>query len=267
MNTSTHRARKVAIPMFTPTHLVIGIVAALIIGLSKTAIPGGGLLATPLLATVVSGRLIAGTMLPLLLIADVFAVTWFGKHARRDVLRPIVPTVLLGFAAGTLFYAVLGSGGRALEMVIGSSILLLVIIQSARIIRATPPKPATPQITHIVGATGGFTTFVSNAAGPIMNTYLTGIGLPKEEMVGTSSWFYFGVNFLKVPVYTAIGWFAAGGPFFTSTTLRFDALVAPGVAAGLIGGRWLLPRIQQGTFNSVVLVLAGVGATKLLVGL
>jgi uncharacterized protein len=252
--------------MFTSSHLIIGFIAALIIGLSKTAIPGGGLLATPLLATVVSGRLIAGTMLPLLLIADVFAVTWFGRHARRDVLRPIVPTVILGFGAGTLFYVLLGSGGRVLDIVIGSTILLLVIIQSARIIRSTPPKPATPQITRVVGATGGFTTFVSNAAGPIMNTYLTGIGLPKEEMVGTSSWFYFGVNFLKVPVYSAIGWFAAGGSFFTSNTLRFDAAVAPGVAAGLLGGRWLLPRIDQRTFNIVVLVLAGIGATKLLIG-
>jgi hypothetical protein len=34
--------------MFTSTHIIIGITAALIIGLSKTAIPGGGLLATPL---------------------------------------------------------------------------------------------------------------------------------------------------------------------------------------------------------------------------
>lgn len=252
--------------MFTTTHIIIGITAALIIGLSKTAIPGGGLLATPLLATVVSGRLIAGTMLPLLLIADVFAVSWFGKHARRDVLRPIVPTVIVGFAAGTLFYVLLGSGGRALDIVIGASILLLVMIQSARIIRATPPKPATREIIRIVGATGGFTTFVSNAAGPIMNTYLTGIGLPKEEMVGTNSWFYFGVNFMKIPAYSAIGWFAAGGPFFTSNTLRFNALVAPGVAAGLLGGRWLLPRIQQATFNIVVLILAGIGATKLLIG-
>jgi uncharacterized protein len=242
-------------------------VAALIIGLSKTAIPGGGLLATPLLATVVSGRLIAGTMLPLLLIADVFAVTWFGRYARRDVLRPIMPTLLLGFAAGTTFYVVLGSGGRVLDVVIGVIILLLVIIQSARIIRASSPKPATPRVTRLVGATGGFTTFVSNAAGPIMNTYLTGIGLPKEELIGTSSWFYFGVNFAKIPVYTAIGWFAAGGSFFTMDTLRFDAAVAPGVAVGLLGGRWLLPRIQQRTFNIVVLFLAAIGATKLLVGL
>jgi uncharacterized protein len=252
--------------MFTSTHIIIGIIAALIIGLSKTAIPGGGLLATPLLATVVSGRLIAGTMLPLLLIADVFAVTWFGRHARRDVLRPILPTVILGFTAGTVFYVVLGSSGRALDVVIGGTILLLVTMQSVRIIRATPPKPATPQIIRVVGATGGFTTFVSNAAGPIMNTYLTGIGLVKEEMVGTSCWFYFGVNFLKVPVYLAIGWFASGGSFFTNTTLRFDAFVAPGVAVGLLSGRWLLPRIDQRTFNIVVLVLAGIGATKLLVG-
>jgi uncharacterized protein len=252
--------------MFTTSHIIIGVIAAIILGLSKTALPGSGLLATPLLATIVSGRLIAGTMLPLLLIADVFAVAWFGKHARRDVLGPIVPTVAFGFGIGTLFYVWLGASGRALDIVIGATILLLVIIQSARIIRAIPPKPATAKTIRVVGATGGFTTFVSNAAGPIMNTYLTGIGLRKEELVGTSSWFYFAVNAAKVPAYIAIGYFATGGSFFTGSTLRFDATVAPGVAVGLLGGRWLLPRIDQRTFNIVVLVLAGIGATKLLIG-
>lgn len=252
--------------MFTASNVAIGIIAALIIGLSKTAIPGGGLLATPLLATVVSGRLIAGTMLPLLLIADVFAVRWYGHNARRDVLKPIIPTVALGFAAGTLFYVIVGSGGRLLDVVIGVIILSLVILQSVRIIRATPPAAATPNVIRAVGATGGFTTFVSNAAGPIMNTYLTGIGLPKDELIGTTSWFYFAVNVAKIPVYLGIGIFASGGHFFTGKSLLFDACVAPAVAVGLIGGRWLLPRIQQKTFNIVVLVLAGIGALKLLAG-
>jgi uncharacterized protein len=253
--------------VFSASHIIVGLLAALVIGVSKSALPGTGLLATPLLATIVSGRMIAGLMLPLLLLADVFAVRWYGKHARRDLLTPLIPAVVVGFIAGTTFYVVLGAGGRALEITLGVTILVFSIAQVAKIIRASPPIPATPSLTRVVGVVGGFTTFVSNSAGPVLNTYLSGIGLEKEPLIGTSAWFYFAVNMAKVPVYLAIGAWASGGRFFTGRTLAFDALVAPAVIAGVLGGRAMLPRIPQRTFTIVVLVLAALAALKLISGI
>ena len=75
--------------MFTAGALLIGALAAFAVGVSKTGLPGGALIATPLLATVFDGRLIAGGTLPILLVADVFAVAWYRQHARWDVLRPL----------------------------------------------------------------------------------------------------------------------------------------------------------------------------------
>ncbi len=252
--------------MFTTSHLLLGVVAAAIIGLSKSAVPGGGMLATPLLAMIVSGRLIAGTTLPLLIVADILAVIWFGHHARRDVLGPLVRWVGVGFAAGTLFYVLVGAGGRTLDIVLGASIVILVVLQLVRLLRRSPAVDATPAITGAVGVTGGFTTFVANAAGPVLNTYLVGIGLSKEELIGTSAWFYFGVNVAKVPVYLAIGAWASGGTFFTAESLRFDAVLVPVVLGAMFVGRHLLKRIPQQTFTIIVLVLAAAAATKLLLG-
>ena len=72
--------------------------------MSKSAAPGVALLATPLIAVVVRGRLIAGSALPLLLAADLIAIRWFGRTARSDVLRPPVGPVIVGFALGAWFY-------------------------------------------------------------------------------------------------------------------------------------------------------------------
>ncbi len=252
--------------MFTVSHLLLGLVAAVIIGLSKTAVPGGGLLATPLLAMVVSGRLIAGTTLPMLLVADVIAVTWFGRHARRDLLTPLIVSVLVGFALGTWFYVAVGAGGRALDVTLGASIIVLVVLQIARLVRRSAPVIPTAGLTAGVGVTGGFTTFVANAAGPVLNTYLIGIGLPKDELIGTSAWFYFGVNVTKIPVYIAIGAWASGGHFFTAESLRFDAVLAPAVIAAMFLGKHLLARIAQETFTLIVLALAALAAVKLLIG-
>ncbi len=250
--------------MFTTTNLLIGVVAALIIGLSKTAVPGGGLLATPLFAMVVSGRLIAGVMLPVLIVADLFAMRWYRGNRRSEILKPLIVPVAIGFAAGTLFYAIVGSGGRVLDVSIGLIVMAMVVLQVMRIIRHTPPTDATPLVTNTVGVVGGFTTFVANAAGPVLNTYFTGLGLPKEPLIGTSSVFYFSVNLAKVPVYLLLG--LIGGPFFTASSLGFDAVLLPAVVAGVYGGRWLLPRIPQRVFTLAVLVLAFIAALKLLAG-
>lgn len=250
--------------MFTAGNLILGTLAGLIVGLSKTALPGAALVVTPIIGSVVAGRAIPGTTLPILLAADVFAVTWYRQHARWDLLRPMIISVAVGFAAGTAFFVVVGSSTRPIEIVIGASILLIVVIQSWRMIRRTKPTKPTATTAAVYGSTGGFTTFVANAAGPILNTYLVGLGLDKQQMVGTSAWFYFAVNVAKVPVYLALGEMSSGGRFFTGTNLAFDAACLPAVIIGVYGGRSLFHKLPERTFLLAVLVLSAAGAVKLL---
>jgi len=250
--------------VFTAGNLVLGAIAALIVGLSKTAFPGAALVATPLIATMVSGRLIPGTTLPILLAADVFAVTWFSRHARWDLLRPMVVSVSAGFAVGAAFFAIVGSSTRPIDIVIGLSLMAMVVIQVWRMARRTVARRPTPATAAVYGSTGGFTTFVANAAGPILNTYLLRLGLGKDELVGTSAWFYFAVNLAKVPVYIALGAWTAGGPFFTKSTLGFDLALLPVVVIGVFSGRTLLHKLPQRGFTIGVLVLSAAGAIKML---
>lgn len=250
--------------MFTLGAIAIGALAAIVTGLSKTALPGAGLLAVPLFAVVADGRMIPGVTLPVLLFADLFAVSWYRHHTRWDLLRPLVVWVLAGFAAGTTFFVVVGNNVRALEVVIALAIIAVVTLQIVRIVRNTPARPATASETAAYGTAGGFTTFVSNSAGPIMNTYLVGLGLDRTALVGTSAWFYFAVNLAKVPVYLAIGAWSTGGHFFTGESLLFDLALLPFVVVGLYGGKALLPRIHDRFFLWLVLVLSLGGAVKLL---
>ncbi len=250
--------------MFTTEAIAVGLIAALVVGLSKTALPGAGLLSVPLVASIVDGRMIAGATLPLLLVADVFAVTWYRQHARWDLLRPLAAPVAIGFGAGIAFYVAVGNSVRTIEIVIGLIVLLMVSIQLWRLIRHSPPVPATTRDALVYGSAGGFTTFVSNSAGPVMNTYLVGLGLPKEQLIGTSAWFYFAVNLAKTPCYVALGLFTTGGAFFTGESLLWALAMVPGVLLGLLVGRAILPHIAQEMFVVITLVLSAAGAVKLL---
>ncbi len=252
--------------MFTSGDYLIGIAAALIVGLSKTALPGAGLLATPLLAMVFTGRAIPGAALPILVCADLFAVAWYRRHARLDVLTPLVPWVTLGYIAGAAFFVVVGKAARPVELMIGSAILVVVGLQMWRMMRGAPAVEVTLAAAAGYGSAGGFTTFVSNNAGPIMNTYLMRLGLDKHELVGTTALFYFLVNVSKFPFYAAIGAWSDGGGFFSADSLRYDALMVPAVVAGVFGGRLLFGRLPQRLFQWLVVLLAGAAAVKLLVG-
>jgi uncharacterized membrane protein YfcA len=250
--------------VFTLGNLILGSVAALIVGLSKTAFPGAALVATPIIAMVVSGRAIAGTTLPILIAGDIFAVIWYGHHTRWDLLRPMIIAVSFGFAAGATFFAVVGGATRPIELVIGVCIMLIAAMQAWRMVRRIEPVPPTATTAAVYGTSGGFTTFVASAAGPILNTYLIRLGLGKDELVGTSAWFYFAVNIAKVPVYLALGQWSSGGQFFTGSTLAFDAVLFPAVLIGLLGGRRLLHRLPEQAFLIGVLVMSVAGAIKLL---
>ncbi len=250
--------------MFTVGAIVVGLLAAFVVGFSKTALPGAALVAVPLLATVFDGRLIPGGTLPILICADLFAVAWYHQHCRWDVLRPLAPWIGLGYVAGISFFVAIGAATRSLEIAIGGIVLFIVLVQVVRLVRGAPAREADTITAGVYGTTGGFTTFVANAAGPVVNTYLVAAGLPKAEMVGTSAWFYFLVNLSKIPLYLALGSWTDGGAFFTWDSLAYDALVVPGVFAGVYSGRALFHHIPQRTFLILVLALSVGGALKLL---
>jgi uncharacterized membrane protein YfcA len=91
-----------------------------------------------------------------------------------------------------------------------------------------------------------------------MNTYLVGLGLDRQTLVGTSAWFYFAVNLAKIPFYLALG------HFFTGESLLYDLCLFPVVLVGLYGGRALLPRLHDRLFVWLVLALSLGGALRLL---
>lgn len=250
--------------MFTVEALVAGALAAYIVGLSKTGLPGSGLIAIPLFAIVFEGRLIPGATLPILICADLFAVRWYRQHTRWDVLRPLATWVGLGYAFGIVFFVVVGSATRALEVTIGGIVLVIVAIQLWRMYHDSPVRPATTLTAAAYGTTGGFTTFVANAAGPVINTYLVGLRLPKHQHLGTSAWLYLAVNVTKIPFYLALGAWTDGGRFFTPESLLYDLAMVPAVVLGVYSGRWLFHRLPQRTFLLAVLVLSAGGAMKLL---
>jgi uncharacterized membrane protein YfcA len=250
--------------VFTPGGLIAGALAALFVGVAKTGLPGSGLVAIPLIALVVDGRLIPGATLPLLLVADLFAVAWYRRHTRWDLLRPLGVFIGVGYLAGIAFFVMLGSANEELERSIGLILLAIIGVQLWRTYRSAQALEGRGAALAY-GTTGGFTTFVANAAGPVINTYLASLRLPKTEFLGTAAWLYFVLNLSKIPFYIALGIWTEGGSFFTEETLAWNAALVPAIFAGVYVGRAVYNRVPQRAFLLVVLLLSAAGAVVLVV--
>jgi uncharacterized membrane protein YfcA len=253
----------------TPEQWIFGAVAAFLIGCSKTGVPGVGILAIPLLAQAFGGRASVGIMTPMLLFGDCFAVAWYRQHAQWDKLRALLPWVLVGMTAGAALLWRLGEakGGKdALNVLIGALVLAMLAVHLARARWNERFTLTSPGAVAATGGIAGFATTVSNAAGPVLGIYMTGLRLPKTQFMGTTAWYYFLFNSLKLPIYVTLTFLNPGRPILTVQSARFDLAMFPVILLGVFLGRWLLPRVPQKRFDDLVLILAALAAAKLILG-
>ncbi|QOR70629.1 sulfite exporter TauE/SafE family protein [Ruania alkalisoli] len=111
-------------PELTAIAWVLLGISAVLVGISKTALPGANTISIAIFAALLPARESTGALLLLLIVADAFAIWTYRKHADWAVLRRLVPTVLAGLVLGAVFLAL--ADDAEVRRVIGV-ILLLVI--------------------------------------------------------------------------------------------------------------------------------------------
>ncbi len=233
------------------------LLAAAGIGVSKSGFAGVSMLHVIIFAMVFGAKQSTGVLLPMLVIGDILAIRFYGKQVQWPQVRRLLPPALVGVLIGTLFMGRLDE--QAFKPMVGLIILTLTAIQVVRIWR---PKwfdhmPHQKWFAWSLGLLAGITTMLANAAGPIVALYLLAVALPKLELVGTSAWFFLVINVFKLP-------FSYGLGLIQWQSLVIDALFSPGILLGMLLGNWMVRRIPQKAFDSLLLAFTGFAALRLL---
>lgn len=232
---------------------------AFLVGVSKTGIPGFGILVVPLIASVLPAKTAVGLMLPMLIFADLFAAGYWRYHAQWKYLLRLIPWALSGIVIA--FFIMEKINNQQLKVSIGIIVLTMLALRFRQdFLKRNSKESAIP--THwafsaVMGLLAGLTTMMAHAAGPVMTIYLLSMKMPKKKFVGTTAWFFFVVNWLKVP-------FSARLDLITLQTLKLDLCLFPLIFLGAVVGVLALKRIPQRIFDILVLVLAAAAAIKLL---
>lgn len=180
-------------------------VAAFLMGLSKGGVPMIALLSVPILSLYMDPAQAAGLLLPIYIVADIYAVYLFRRAFSRRNLMILLPGALMGIAVGySTVSLVPGDAVKLLLVGIGLS-YLVTALRNRLSRREVPAKPADVPRGVIWGALAGLTSYISHAGGPPFQAYVLPQKLDKMVYLGTTTIFFTVVNLVKVPPFVLAG--------------------------------------------------------------
>lgn len=232
--------------------------AAVLIGMSKTGIQGINTVSIPMLALAFGAKPSTGLILPMLCFADLIAVIYYRRSAEWKYILRLLPTAVAGF-----FIAILVD--RFIPQEEFRRLMGLCILATLGVMFWSDRRGRTGDISGrwwygpAFGLAGGFTTMIGNAAGPVMAVYLLSMKLPKLSFVGTSAWFFLIVNYLKIPLQVFV-W-----DNITVSTLSLNLTTVPFILVGCVLGVWLVKRFPEGSYRKFIIVMTVMSTILLLI--
>ncbi|WP_153797872.1 sulfite exporter TauE/SafE family protein [Foetidibacter luteolus] len=226
--------------------------SAFIIGLSKAGLKGIDMMNITIMAIVFGGKASTGIVLPLLCVADIFAVIYYHRHAQWAHFWKLVPWMAAGIMVGVYV-------GKDLNEAVFRKIMAVIIVFTVAIMllmemRRTIKIPTSKAFVASMGLAAGFTTMLGNLAGAFSNLYFLAMRMVKNDFIGTVAWLFLVINFFKLP-FQVIYWNNV-----TPTSLLTDLYLLPAMLLGFWAGIKIVARIREESYRRVVIVLTLIGA-------
>jgi uncharacterized protein len=234
-------------------------VVAFMIGLAKGGLGGTlGALATPMMALVMPADQVIGLVLPILMLADVFAVALHWGRWNKRMVWLLIPGAVAGVTIGTLF--ITNAPTRGLQVGLGVIILLFAAFKIfERRILGSLKYEGHDWHGLVAGTVAGFSSALAHTGGPPVSIYLLMQDVTPRIFIATSALFFLILNWIKVPYYLY-------ARLFDLPRLWQIAWLMPLVPLGVWVGRLAGDRVDKQTFERVIVFLLVITAVMLISG-
>lgn len=239
--------------------LLLALLGAACIGLSKAGLAGTATLNVVLMAKIFGAKASVGLVLPLLIVADLlgYLINRQGGSWRR--ILPMIPPAIAGVVLG--WWLLDRIDNNVARVTIGWIILsllgfnLVLRAKRAELLELTRHRT----FSWGMGFLSGTVTMLANAAGPVMTVFLLSQRLEKQEHLGVFCRFFLFINLFKLP-------FSQNAGIITASSLWTNLVLLPGVLLGVLLGWQILKRIKQDAFEGVLAWLTAFAAVWLIDG-
>ena len=241
----------------SPFDWFIIMICGMLIGMSKVGIPGVSMIVVPALAFIFGAKQSTGVLLPILMMADIFGVGYYRRHANWNHLIKVLPWAVVGLLIA------LWVGELVNDKQFKNLIAILVFLSIGLMLwqdkhKGTHLFPDKWWFAASMGILGGFATMIGNVAGPVFAIYLLAMHLPKNSFIGTGAWFFMIINFSKFPLQLFV-W-----KNINTESLMIDLVTLPAIALGAFVGFKVVKIIPEHIFRGFVIVITVISAFLLL---
>ncbi len=244
-------------PDLTPGFLLLFLLVALLLGMAKAGLSGLGLAIIPIMALIFGAKESTGVILPMLIFADIMAVSYYHRHAVWKHIFKILPWVAIGIIAALITGNLINDNQFRIVMLTVVWIMLILMVVNDLWKKKAETVPHNIFFGSFMGLTGGFATMIGNSAGPVFTLYFLAMRLPKKEFIGTSAWLYLIMNTGKLPL-QAIVW-----KNISMTSLIPGLISIPFIALGIYIGIRIVDLFSESVYRYFVIITT-VGTSVLL---
>lgn len=235
---------------------ILSLLATFLLGMGKSGLKGLGAVIVTLMAIVFGGKASTGVLIPMMILADVFAVIYYHRHTQWFFLKKLLPMMIVGVLVGVWL-------GNFISEVLFKRIMAVFILLSVLVMiwmdrTKTFKVPKHWAFSSFMGLLSGVTSMIGNLAGAFTSVYLLAIRLPKNEFIGTAAWLFFIINVFKLPFHI-FSWETV-----TASTLQTNLLLSPAIALGFVTGVKVVKRINNYWYRKFILIVTGGGALFIL---
>ncbi len=237
-------------------YWIVAIIAAYLMGLSKGGVPMIAMLSVPLMSLFMDPAHAAGLLLPIYIVADMYAVWLFRKDFSVRNLAILLPPAVLGIAIAYFTVTLVPVWTMKLLVAAIGFYYLFNAIRKRLSRQEHPARPADVPRGIFWGTLTGITSYLAHAGGPPYQSYVLPQRLSKMTYLGTNAIFFSAVNLLKVPPFIFAGqitWDSAGQA----------AWLAPAALLGAWSGSKIARRLPEKAFFLLVEIALAVVSIKL----
>ncbi len=234
---------------------LVAVPAVIVLGLAKGGFTGLSTLAMPILSLVASPVRAAAILLPILVVQDWISVWAFRRDFSSRNLLILVPSSMVGIAAGWLLAARVSENAVRLAVGVISIAFVVSMLVRDRLDLAPVERPGLAG-GMLWGSIAGFTSFISHAGGPPFQVYVMPQNLNPRVFAGTATMFFAAVNLIKVPPYFLLGQ-------FSRDNMAVSAGLVPLAVLSTFVGVWLVRRVSADRFYAIILMITFAIGAKL----
>ncbi|MBK7626887.1 MAG: sulfite exporter TauE/SafE family protein [Bacteroidales bacterium] len=244
-------------PNLSPGFLILFLLVAVLLGMAKAGLSGLGLAIIPIMALIFGAKESTGVILPMLIAADIMAVTYWHRHAVWKHIIKILPWVAIGIGIALFVGNSINDDQFRIVMLSVVWLMLILMIVNDLWKKESEVIPHNMVFGSGMGLAGGFATMIGNSAGPVFTLYFLAMRLPKKEFIGTSAWLYFIMNTGKLPL-QAIVW-----KNISIVSLIPGLISIPFIALGIFLGIKIVNLFSESVYRYFVIITTLVSSVLL----